>query len=168
MNTDYLPLFCGPVVFFWTHWLLFLKNFRFFLLQFEDCSSASPVMLCSRSLNIFVYYLMCDHFQWLGTCSYELWHGEMKSLAVDDKDKKRSRNWPKIVIGNQNSFSVFNFQWAYLILILNKIKPSDKVSIDMLADVMWFQCFHSKSNVRCELFQTVCFQIAYIIKFKYC
>lgn len=91
----------------------------------------------------------------------------MKSLAVDDKDEKRSGNRPKIVIGDQNSFSVFNFQWMYLKLILNKIKPSDKVLIDMLGGVTRFQSFPRKSNVKCELFQLECFQTRYVIKFKY-
>lgn len=64
-------------------------------------------------------------------------HREMKSLALQT-DKTRSRNWPKIVISDQNSFPVFNFQWMYLMLILSKIKPSDKILLDMLDNVTWF------------------------------
>ena len=169
MNTDYFLYpssvdlwgFSRPTdACFWTIADFSYSNFR-------DCSIAPLVMFSSLYLDIFVYYLMCYCFQWLGRCSCELWCGEMKSLAVDDKDKKRSRNWPQIVIGDQNSFSVFNFRWTYLRLILNKVKPGDKVLIDMLVALKWFQCFHSKSNAICELFQIVCFQTAYIIKLKY-
>lgn len=64
-------------------------------------------------------------------------HEEVKSFAVD-KDKTRSKNWHKIVISDQISFSVLNFQWMYLQLILNKIKPSDKMLIYMLSSVTWF------------------------------
>lgn len=73
--------------------------------------------------------------------------------------KKGAEMGPTIVIGDQNSFSVFVFQWTYLKLILNKVKPSDKVLIDMLANVMWLPCFQSKSNAKCELFRIEWFQI---------